>query len=440
MTQTSPPLPGGEDDVTILEEYWRAHHMNRTANWVVYPSVLLYFAVCALLLFGEQGAPEIVGAVCGEECGGARFLGIHLEWYGAGLLGLFAVVRIAAQLTFREPLVVAAISLAFIHGGASLVLAGSQWLGFSAFCNLCQVAAGLSLLIAVFHLPPASRAFRFPFAAIGQSALVGALAVLAAWPHFYEENGGILEFGEGEEAALVETPEQAEVTTPSPAPAEVEEAPEEEAPAPPAASYTMEDALDFLSYGEETAPWQLLVLSEPGCPVCRRFDTATLPVLLEEAVRGGQLRITYYYVARGADARRNNIGVVARAALSAAGVEPGEAGSLVESRGRSVTSAMEGIRLHPDGELQRRAESILHEVERQVGWNDLLREYQRRSLLLRRTYLEGRTGTPSTVLMKRPVNWERLPPASEVYAFVGYQLPDPYLEFIGLDVPESNGE
>lgn len=439
MATSPPPLPPDEEDVTIHEEYWREHHMSRTANRVVYPAALLYVAVCWLLLFGEAASPEVVGAVCMDACGEARFLGVSLEWYGAALMALFVAVRIAAQVTFRQSLVAAAISLAFLHGGASLVLAASQWLGFSDFCPLCQVAAALSLLIVVFHVPPASRAFRFPVLAAGQSLLIGGLAVVAAWPHFHDLTAGVLELDEGEGivagGAAMSPPEAA--PEPDPAGEEVVMAPPGEAPPP---EHTLGQAVDFMSHGEVDAPWRLYILSQIGCPICRRFDELTLPVLLEEAVESGHLRITHYYVAQGADARSQNLQLVAASALAAAGASPVEAHRLIEPRRSRLGSVTAAIGLHPDEEVKGHAEALMRDVEAQVGWNAVVREHHRRTLLLRRAFLDGNTGSPSTVLMRNGPDFDRLPPAGEVYAFVGYQLPDPYLEFMGLEVPESEDQ
>lgn len=461
MSDHPPPF---EEDVTVTEEYWRDQHMRRVANLVVYPAGLLYLAVCALLLFGQDAAPDVIGAVCTEECGGARVFGVHLEWFGGGAMAMLLAIRLAAQKTLYEPLVAAAVSLAFIHGGASLVLAASQWFGFSDFCNLCQVAALLSFLITIFHVPVAARAFRFPLITSMQSIVLGGFVVLAAWPLFYDGTGDVIEFEfnfastteeatgamedvmemearaprPGEQDAEADAPEPVEPTVEPEPSGEVVATPEPSPDHEMVAPGNLTSAVEILSIGREDAPWTLYVLSRMGCPICRRFETLTLPILIREAVEPGHLRVQFYYTVQTAEMRVQSFQVVGATSLAAAGESVTSAITHVQSLDNRFPTVPFLINAHEDDGIRERADQFLRDTDATLGWNPIVNEHIRLSNLLRRTYLDGNTATPCTVLVPGPVDKESLPPASEVFAFVGYQIPDPYLEFMGLEVPEED--
>lgn len=436
-----------EEDITVTEEYWQEQHMRRVANLFVYPAGLAYIAVCLLLLFGPDNAPDVIGAVCTEECGGATVFGIRIEWFGGGAMALLLALRLAAQRSLYEPLVAAVVSLALIHGSASLVLAGSQWFGFSSFCSLCQVAAGLSILIASFHFPVATRAFRFPLVTGAQSVALGVFVVLAAWPLFYDGYGDIMEMerkivvpeipGEGEMvmANRGEETTDRQVTPDEPV---ATPAPREEqvtiGPAPPGqVPESLDEAMNILSIGRDDAPWTLFVLSQMGCPVCRRFETQTLPELIREAVEPGHLRVQFLYTSQGRDARFQSIQLIAAMALAGGGEAVTSAITHVQSQDNRTPTVPFLIQSHRDETLKEKADDFLRRTESRLGWNAIANEHHRRSVHLRRVYLEGSTSTPCTVLMRGPVDWADLPPSFNAYSFVGFQIKDPYLEFMGLE-------
>ncbi|MCC5877191.1 MAG: thioredoxin domain-containing protein [Candidatus Sumerlaeia bacterium] len=448
MADNPPPL---EEEATFTEEYWRDQHMRRVANLFVYPAGLLYLAICALLLFGEDAAPDVIGAVCTEACGGARVFGIHLEWFGGGAMALLLAIRLAAQKTLYEPLVAAAVSLAFIHGGASFILAASQWFGFADFCNLCQAAALLSFLIAIFHIPVAARAFRFPLITSLQSIVLGGFIVLAAWPLFYDGTGDVIEFelsftdrenrtrDEGQRMEMVmEKEEKAPEVIAEPEPEQdddtVTDVPGREL-APPT---NLSGAVEILSIGREDAPWTLYILSRMGCPICRRFESLTLPVLIREAVEPGHLRIQFYYTVQTAEVRFQTFQLVAAKSLVGAGESVTSAIAHVQSLDNPMPTVPFLINAHQDEGVREKAHEFLRVTDSTLGWNPVANEHIRLSQLLRQTYLDGNTATPCTVLVPCPVDKGNLPPGSEVFAFVGYQLPDPYLEFMGLEVPDND--
>lgn len=355
----------------------------------------LYIAVAAFLWLGKATGSEAIGAVCGGECAAVRAFGVPLEV--AGIAAMAAVLGCSLAVGRWVNAAVLCAMLALLHAGASLAFAASQWLGIAPLCVPCQVAMLLSLIVAGTTIPLMPRGpLALPLLA---PVLIGAISVAAIWPH-------LTGLPEVEEPVLVADP------------------PTENPPSPS----TVTPLLDALTVGNPAAPFELVMLTDFNCPICRRFETRTMPKLLARAVQPGVLRVRFIYKVPASGVSYE---LVAATALARAGADPIAIQELFHDR--TLRSAPQGIALWPDEDVRARATEILTETG---DWNALHAEHRRLGNLLRGRYFSGSQATPLFALFPGEFDADNLPAEESLYIFKGFQLPAPFLEFVGVTTDE----
>lgn len=380
------------------------HPGGKKAARIVYGAGTLYFAAGAMLLADDVLGRNAIGAVCGARCGGTTLLGVPLEIFGMALMAAVLASR-AWWSRSRAPLAAASCGgLALVHGAASLAFAASMWLGIVPLCNLCQVAALLSVVVAAACAPLMREAYALPALPVAKSLLIGVLAVFAAWP-FLE--------GLKEEEELLEAP-----------------AVQAQPPANAAGADERMQLVDALTIGRADAPYELVMLTDFDCGICERFERRTLPELIERGVDTGVIRVRFLFKG-GAGGDSNAYKLVAATALAQAGADPVEVFELF--RRRTLQSTPQGIALHPDEAVRARAGAILAEAARSGSWMQLHAEHQRLGSIVRRQYHGGSQATPLFVMFPGRFDPARPHRIDELYVFHGFQLPGPFLEFAGIE-------
>ncbi len=392
-----------------------------------------YFGVSAILLIMADMGVEQVGAVCEEQCGGAKFLGVSLEWWGSSLM---AAILGARWLTTQTPNINARFLLAALalgHAGASLAFASSMMFGFADYCLLCVVAAAISLGVAVSCWPTIRSAFEVPLIPVAQGVALGFIGVVAIWP-FLDGLGP----ENGAEEYAEETMLRGEEPTPRETVASAEPAEEAEPPAEPPRQVDpaerasrLREAVDAMTIGDPDAPYELVMITDFTCNICQEFERRHLPTIVAEGVENGDIRVRFLLTRRGADRRRAFFELVASSSLAMAGMPVEEAITLM--RENRVVTSQNGIALAEDDELRQRALEIMHEVSDTAEWINVVEEHEQIIMRLRQQYFPGRTGTPAFVMVRGGLDVNNLPrEGAGALALYGFRNADPFLEFAGL--------
>lgn len=359
-----------------------------------------FHMLVAGFLFYTEVTDADIGAVCGEGCGGATLAGVPLSLLG--LLSMAVVAALAAAVWKRATpaLKVAAAVAALAHAGASWGFAGEQWVGAAKMCVFCQVAAVLSAGTAALLAPGLGAVRRMGIAWGVGAPIVGVAVALVTFP--------MLE-GAAPEAEVIRHVIDVE---------------------PPAANEglghtnptAIEGALRAASLGSDDAPYEMVVLTDFACPICRRFEQNTLPTLIKEAVDTGQLRIQFLFAAKGIEKGRTKI--IAATASAMAGVPFDE--TLKRLHPVTLQSVPQGVHLFSDIIAPEQGLEQVGRIVREGGWDTVVALHARQAREVSVKYFKGRSGTPAFVL------YERKNPKREPYVFYGYQRPGPFLEYMNL--------
>ncbi len=359
-----------------------------------------YIATAMALLVLSQRETGKIGAVCGDSCGGVTLLGVSLEWWGGALM---AGVMGTRWWAYRSGLGLArhgVAALALGHAGASLAFAGSQWLGIASICPLCQLAALLSVAVAVTCWRVVLSASEAPLIPAAQSLALGIVGVMAVWP-----------FLDGPHLQSRRDAAPEGVMAPAGAPAGIGE------------------WMDALTIGNPSAPFEFAMITDFDCRICQRFEEEQLPRLIREGVETGLVRVRFLVTRRAGRAAAPFNELAAATALARAGVPLAEVMRLM--RQEPVVSAPQAVARVADPAVRARAMEILKRVGEESGWNAVVDEHERRARALRAAYFPERGGTPAFVIVRGALDPASPPPPGDtgVLALYGFQLASSFLEF-----------
>ena len=364
------------------------------ARAIVLGGGFLYIAL-AVAITASRGGGGTIGDLCAGNCARVTLLGIDLALWGIGAMG--STVALALLAGRGRHIATAAVAMALLDGGASLALAASQWIGAAPLCPLCQACAAVALMVSGTVVWGLSPALPRPRLLIPIALLAGILAIPLAWPRL-----------QGLPAAQL--PDSPAPTTSAPSPT-ITHSP---FPVPHSPSV-----------------YTLTVITDFSCSVCERFERRVLPGLNERALAPGIVKLVPVFGATTAmsdDTRRRTI--IALAA-ERAGVSPAIYLPLI--RGSAATTLRNPAALGwPDPATAARVAEEVAAGYRTGAWDRELAVHRARGAELRRLYFTGRNGTPSFIMTRPGQSPEQAAASKDAYAFHGYQIGKPFLEFAGI--------
>ena len=195
----------------------------------------------------------------------------------------------------------------------------------------------------------------------------------------------------------------------------------------------LQDVFDLMTIGSPDAPYELVILASFDCNICQRFEERQLPTLMERAVDPGLLRIRFIVPPSVGKGPSGDWQFIAAHALAAAGQPVDKI--LGALRNKDVQSVPNGIHAISDEAARERAKEYIRTTGAEVDWKALIQAHRLWSRKLRTEYFESGGGTP--YFMLRETDGPITPHAIETYLFKGYQLADPMLEFMGLEVEKK---
>ncbi len=388
-----------------------------------------YFATAALLLILADLEVGQIGAACEDQCGGAKLLGVSLEWWGsllmAGVLGARWLTTQTENINARYLLAASVLG----HAGASIAFSASMLLGFAGYCLYCLIAAGLSVGVAISCWPLIRSAFAMPLIPAAQGLAVGLIGVVAVWPHLDGVGDEQPTVSPGElEVAQQTRPAEEQNGEGSPADGQPAQQPVD----PQARQEMLREAMDAVTIGDPDAPYEFVMMTDFTCNICHEFEIRHLPALVQQGVYSGQMRVRFLFTRTSAtDRARPFYELVAATSLTMAGMPVEEAIKLM--RENRVVTSQNGIALAEDEELRQRALNIMHEVSDTAEWANVVEEHDRTIMRLRQQYFPGRTGTPAFVMVRGELDVDNLPAeGAGALALYGFRDAAPFLEFAGV--------
>lgn len=362
-----------------------------------------YLVVVAYILAREAGlVPEsIEGATCGAKCEPALVLGVSVAWMGWLLMLAVAGTLVAAIRTRRVLLFRLAAMGAACHGMASLAFSASQWMGFAPLCPECQVANTVSVAFAALATWWGRGMLDRAGELLAAPALLGLMTVVAVLLSLEVDRRVPAQQLE-ELLARVEAVPQADEREPA----------------------LQDEIARAMVVGPPDAPVELVVLLDLGCNVCTRFFNRVYPELLEQAEESGAFNMRLVLAPKRETVQAAVFVGPALVSSLMAGQRPDEA---YAHASRLRSQLPERVLSMLPEEYRGGAEQHFARVAAEAGWDGIIAGQMAEARELRQRYFGNRQGSPAFVMRDRDPDSRREP-----FAFYGYQVAEPFLEYAGL--------